>query len=143
MDYTFPSLKLCASYLMIKSNARLYLILGVMFKQRYISMVYTVCPRSSDPFCIESYHIKRVTTSWTYSILHVSYNRYKDNSVIKSNDTSIAIFMMKTWHGSFIRWFIRKLCARMSDNLDKYCSTFTVAVYVNKCLQEIILQLTH
>ena len=30
----------------------------------------TVCPRSSDPFYIKSYNIKRVTTSWTYSNYH-------------------------------------------------------------------------
>ena len=29
---------------------------------------YTVCPRSSDQFYIVSYHIKWVTTFWTYSI---------------------------------------------------------------------------
>ena len=29
---------------------------------------YTVCPGSSDPFYIVSYYIKRVTTSWTYSM---------------------------------------------------------------------------
>ena len=29
----------------------------------------TVCPRSSDPFYIESYYIKWVTTSWTHSNL--------------------------------------------------------------------------
>ena len=29
---------------------------------------HTVCPRSSDPFYILTYYIKRVTTSWTYSI---------------------------------------------------------------------------
>ena len=28
-----------------------------------------VCPRSSDPFYIASYYIKRVTTSWTYSTM--------------------------------------------------------------------------
>ena len=27
----------------------------------------TVCPGSSDPFCVVSYYIKWVTTSWTYS----------------------------------------------------------------------------
>ena len=30
--------------------------------------IYCVCPRSSDPFYIESYYIKWVTTSWTYYI---------------------------------------------------------------------------
>ena len=29
---------------------------------------YTVCPGSNDPFCIVTYHIKWVTTSWTHSI---------------------------------------------------------------------------
>ena len=28
----------------------------------------TVCPGSSNPFCIVTYFIKRVTTSWTHSI---------------------------------------------------------------------------
>ena len=30
-----------------------------------------VCPRSSDPFNIVGYYIKWVTTSWTYSIMHI------------------------------------------------------------------------
>ena len=30
--------------------------------------VNTVCPRSSDPFHVVIYYIKRVTTSWTYSM---------------------------------------------------------------------------
>ena len=30
--------------------------------------VYTVCPRSSNPFCVVTYYIKWVTTSWTHSI---------------------------------------------------------------------------
>ena len=36
------------------------------------SKVYTVCPRSSDPFYIVTYYIKWVTTSWTDSniIIH-------------------------------------------------------------------------
>ena len=29
---------------------------------------YIVCARSSYPFCIVSYHMEKVTTSWTYSI---------------------------------------------------------------------------
>ena len=33
----------------------------------YTRGVYTVCPRSSDPFYIVGYYIKWVTTSWTYS----------------------------------------------------------------------------
>ena len=28
----------------------------------------TICPRSSDPFYIAIYCIKRITTSWIYSI---------------------------------------------------------------------------
>ena len=28
---------------------------------------YIICPRSSDPFCIVTYYIKWVTTSWTLS----------------------------------------------------------------------------
>ena len=38
----------------------------------------TVCPRSSDPFYIVTYYVKRVTASWTYSIsltyCHYSYS---------------------------------------------------------------------
>ena len=30
----------------------------------------TVCPRSSYPFYLVTYYIKRVTTSWTYSIVN-------------------------------------------------------------------------
>ena len=29
----------------------------------------TMCPRSSDPYYIVTYYMKRVTTSWTYSTL--------------------------------------------------------------------------
>ena len=29
----------------------------------------TICPRSSDPFCIVTYYIKWVTTSWTHSTI--------------------------------------------------------------------------
>ena len=32
-----------------------------------LSMGNTICPRSSDPYCIVSYYIKWVTTSWTYN----------------------------------------------------------------------------
>ena len=30
-----------------------------------VPLATTVCPRSSDPFCIVTYYIKWVTTSWT------------------------------------------------------------------------------
>ena len=30
--------------------------------------VFTVYPRSSDPFCVITYYIKWVTTSWTHSM---------------------------------------------------------------------------
>ena len=33
-------------------------------------IICTVCPRSSDPFYVVSYYIKRVTTSYTYSNIH-------------------------------------------------------------------------
>ena len=33
-----------------------------------------MCPRNSYPFYIVSYYTKWVTTSWTYSPLHYSYN---------------------------------------------------------------------
>ena len=33
----------------------------------YLDIVYTVCPKSSDPSYIVSYFIKWVTTSWTDS----------------------------------------------------------------------------
>ena len=36
-----------------------------------IIMVSTICPISSDPFCIENYYIKWVTTSWTCSRYNV------------------------------------------------------------------------
>ena len=29
--------------------------------------IYTICPKSSDPFYIVTYYIKWVTTSWTHS----------------------------------------------------------------------------
>ena len=29
---------------------------------------YTICPRSTDPFCMVSYYIKWVTTSWTATV---------------------------------------------------------------------------
>ena len=30
----------------------------------------TMCPRSSDPFYIVTYYMKRVTTSWTHNMTH-------------------------------------------------------------------------
>ena len=36
----------------------------------------TVCQRRSDPFYIVSYYMKRVTTSWTYSSLHFTYQEF-------------------------------------------------------------------
>ena len=38
--------------------------------------IYTVCPRSSDPFYIVTYHIKWVTTSWIYSTTFISINKF-------------------------------------------------------------------
>ena len=34
---------------------------------KYLCLVYTICPGSSDPFYIVSYYIRWVTTSWTHS----------------------------------------------------------------------------
>ena len=46
--------------------AKLLFIMGNYFLDiQYI--LYTVCPRSNDPFYVETYYIKWVTTSWTYS----------------------------------------------------------------------------
>ena len=36
-------------------------------------MYSTICPRSSDPFCIVTYYIKWVTTSWTDGSKFVSW----------------------------------------------------------------------
>ena len=36
-------------------------------QQRKVFYSYTVFPGSSDPFCIVTYYIKWVTTSWTHS----------------------------------------------------------------------------
>ena len=36
----------------------------------WINMDNTMCPRSSDPFYIVTYHIKWVTTPWTYSTIY-------------------------------------------------------------------------
>ena len=33
-------------------------------------ILYTVCPRSSDPFYVVTYYSKLVTTSWAYSKYH-------------------------------------------------------------------------
>ena len=38
------------------------------FNGQFVPMIYTICPRSSDPFYIVTYYIKGVTTSWAYSI---------------------------------------------------------------------------
>ena len=37
----------------------------------------TVCPRSSYPFYMVSYFIKRVTTAWTYSRVDQKLKRFK------------------------------------------------------------------
>ena len=37
--------------------------------------LYTICPRSSDPFYVVSYYIKWVTTSWTHSTYHIEIMR--------------------------------------------------------------------
>ena len=33
-----------------------------------MSLTFTVCPRSSDPFYVVPYYMKWVTTSWTHCI---------------------------------------------------------------------------
>ena len=43
----------------------------------FFPKIYTVCPRSSDPFYVVTYCIKWVTTSWKYSI---PYNLSNCNS---------------------------------------------------------------
>ena len=48
------------------------------------SAVYTVCPRSSDPFYTVSYFIKWVTTSWTCSIFRKRESERKYDSRNKS-----------------------------------------------------------
>ena len=42
-----------------------------------LSTVYTVCPRSSDPFDKVTDYIKGITLSWTHSILTRQGNYYK------------------------------------------------------------------
>ena len=44
-------------------------ISGIWLSIKAESFAYdsTVCPRSSDPFCVVTYYTKWVTTSWTYS----------------------------------------------------------------------------
>ena len=42
---------------------------GRQRKQGLILFLRTVCPRSSDPFYIVTYYIKRVTNSWTDSTI--------------------------------------------------------------------------
>ena len=54
-----------------KIYPQMYLFLFVYSK---VTSAYgTVCPRSNDPFDIESYYINWVTTSWTYSILYYQH----------------------------------------------------------------------
>ena len=55
----------------------------------------TVCQRSSDPFHIVSYYIKRVTASWTHSItqqilLSISFVSYKSLSPSLSLSLSLS-----------------------------------------------------
>ena len=37
----------------------------------YYFVVSNVCPRSSYPFCIVTYYINRITSSWTYRSLYL------------------------------------------------------------------------
>ena len=53
---------------------------NVKIKLMKFLCVFTVCPRSSDPFYIVSYDIKWVTTSWTLK-LKVKTSRNEKNSV--------------------------------------------------------------
>ena len=59
-NYVFPVVAACASIVVVHRLSE---------DPRYI--IHTVCPRSSDPFYIVSYCIKKVTTSWTHGILSI------------------------------------------------------------------------
>ena len=52
------------SYIRYRPDFRLLDMEGRLCSIRLV----TVCPGSSDPFYVVTYYIKRVTTSWTYSI---------------------------------------------------------------------------
>ena len=45
------------------------------------NILYTLCPRSSDPFYIVSYEMKWVNTSWTDGKLYIMYSKSKDEQV--------------------------------------------------------------
>ena len=51
----------------------LFLFYMIFWNPFFYIFLPTVCPRSSDPFCKESYYIKSVTTSWTYSTYSALY----------------------------------------------------------------------
>ena len=52
-------------------------IVDVYFTPRYLwGYFYTVCPRSSYPFCIVTYYKTRVTASWSYSIKNMFFDTF-------------------------------------------------------------------
>ena len=53
----------------------------------------TVCPRSSYPFYILSYYIRRVTTSWTNSTIDVK--KYFERVGFQTIEADKAMFFFK------------------------------------------------
>ena len=51
------------------------LYLPQLVKLTYIYILYTICPRGSDPFYIVSYNIKWVNTSWTCSMINIEHQK--------------------------------------------------------------------
>ena len=47
--------------------------------------LYTVCPRSSDPFYIVNYYIKWVTTPWTHRRIKMLFSSKSYNIITKDN----------------------------------------------------------
>ena len=65
----------CFIYKMVTQCVRMVFLIGLvtlhyetMFKLIICNLLnYTICPRSSYPFCLVAYYLKWVTSSWTHS----------------------------------------------------------------------------
>ena len=63
-------------------------LLTRLCSSKHSGVLYTVCPRSSDPLYIVTYYMKRVTNSWTYCFFQ--------NSRVPRNESSVSV--------AFIQW---------------------------------------
>ena len=97
----------------------------------------TVCPRSSDPFYIETYYINWVTTSWTYSksvkiISMIFLSESGSYSKIGNLITLGHLFTSRCIGASKISFYIKENINVLSDNNQcaKYNCRSTELIYI-------------